>query len=488
MANLFISFLGTSDYKVCRYYFDNNKNDYCDTKFIQEALISKYCKYLNEENDRIYIFVTKKAEEKNWNELEYALRSIDNLNCKIIKRNIPNGNNEADLWEIFNIVNNEIIDNDEIYLDITHAFRFIPMISCYLLNFAKIQKNITIKHINYGSIESLLPNIHSGLISDLEKDIPNIEDRLAPVYELSLLDSLFDWSTSLDGFIKYGNATKIKDTIQKNNLKFSPLNLFSANNSSKKGDCMEDCLRNLISKISDYLDVFTKAVYISDVQKALLYIRNIKKALDDLKNDTNLSSESLVSIRNDNPQIELTLDTLHGLRKEFKDISYDNDIMDSFKISAWCLNHEMYQPSITILYESTITYFLNLLTNILPQDVNNKNYLKKREFVSSLLNVTSNNENLRGYDYISKAQQEMLQNYIRNNKLVLCNLYKFVGHVRHCVNHAKTSSSEYYRITIKDTIGYLNKLKNKDYPLNMDIFELYKELIKYVFCEIGLEY
>ena len=82
----------------------------------------------------------------------------------------------------------------------------------------------------------------------------------------------------------------------------------------------------------------------------------------------------------------------------------------------------------------------------------------------------------------------MLQNYIRNNKLVLCNLYKFVGRVRHCVNHAKTSSSEYYRITIKDTIGYLNKLKNKDYPLNMDIFELYKELIKYVFCEIGLEY
>jgi len=49
--------------------------------------------------------------------------------------------------EIFTSVYSEIEFNDEIYVDVTHSLRNIPIIFMSVLNYAKVTKNCTIKGI-----------------------------------------------------------------------------------------------------------------------------------------------------------------------------------------------------------------------------------------------------------------------------------------------------------------------------------------------------
>ena len=61
---VFISFLGTSDYKECTYFKESFSYK---SRFIQEATL-QYLASLEEwtEQDQILILLTKEAEKKNW--------------------------------------------------------------------------------------------------------------------------------------------------------------------------------------------------------------------------------------------------------------------------------------------------------------------------------------------------------------------------------------------------------------------------------------
>ena len=139
MANVFISFLGTSNYKVCRYYHDNKPENFCQTNFVQRALVEWFCKNWGEE-DKIFIFVTELAQKTNQELLSAALGELKLPNKILEFVKIPDGKNKHELWQIFNKVNEKLREGDHIYFDVTHAFRFIPMLACYLLNFANILK------------------------------------------------------------------------------------------------------------------------------------------------------------------------------------------------------------------------------------------------------------------------------------------------------------------------------------------------------------
>ena len=72
MARKFISMLGTSNYRSCVY---SNGNEKVETRFIQKALTDIYMKDIKPE-DKIVIFLTKLAREKNWEDSESSLDGI----------------------------------------------------------------------------------------------------------------------------------------------------------------------------------------------------------------------------------------------------------------------------------------------------------------------------------------------------------------------------------------------------------------------------
>lgn len=152
MAKILMSFLGTGDYKFCNYYIENEKVE--NVRFVQEALVKIFCNHWDSK-DKIIIFTTKEAFERNWlnrdpiEGLDKRLNAI-NLQTKHLNINIPSGSSSGispeqiskEIWDLFEIVFNSIEDDCELIMDITHAFRYIPMLGIILIDYARLLKNV----------------------------------------------------------------------------------------------------------------------------------------------------------------------------------------------------------------------------------------------------------------------------------------------------------------------------------------------------------
>lgn len=196
LARKFLAFLGTTDYKECIYEYDQGEKLCCFTKYTQEAILSIMCKDWTRE-DTAVIFLTDQAEKENWYNEEKEDRRLktilEQFNITIKTVRIPEGKKKEEIWEIFDNVIKEIDYKDEIIFDITHAFRSLPMLASVILNYAKVLKNAKILGIYYGAYEA--------------KDKNNI----APIFDLTPLSDILDWSQAVNVFLKYGISGPFKE-------------------------------------------------------------------------------------------------------------------------------------------------------------------------------------------------------------------------------------------------------------------------------------
>lgn len=92
---------------------------------------------------------------------------------------------------------------DEIIVDITHAFRSLPMLLMntliYLQNVSK--KRIAISHIYYGMLEC------------------TAELGFTPVVDIKKVMEVNDWISGAYSFMEYGNAYKIADLLEQDGMK-----------------------------------------------------------------------------------------------------------------------------------------------------------------------------------------------------------------------------------------------------------------------------
>jgi len=180
MAKKLLSFLGTNYYIRTIYTIgDREANPH---RFVQAALGELICKNWNKE-DSIHIFLTEEAKKNNWNdppdnslqiqrnqEYDFENESYESLKKilhnltfpfdknSIIPVNVPEGFREEEIWEIFNKIVMQIKDGDEIYFDMTHSFRYLPMLAIIALNYISvIRQDIKIGGIYYGAFEALGP-------------------------------------------------------------------------------------------------------------------------------------------------------------------------------------------------------------------------------------------------------------------------------------------------------------------------------------------
>jgi len=149
----FISVLGNRPYEECSYYMDHQDNKAKESHYVQYSILELLQKQ-GVVPDKIIVLTTQEAYENNWIKNikannDSGLESILKEFCQSSgaeARNImiPAGKNEEELWEMFNVVLNCIDEGDEIILDITHSFRYIPMLTFIVLIYARIVKKCTI--------------------------------------------------------------------------------------------------------------------------------------------------------------------------------------------------------------------------------------------------------------------------------------------------------------------------------------------------------
>lgn len=344
---IFLSFLGTNNYIACK-YVSSTLGESKVVQFVQEAICQLACSDFTL-NDVVYIFLTKDAEEKNWRRLNEIFQSSD-LTIEPVK-DIPEGYEERDIWKIFEKVFEQIQNNDEVILDITHGFRSLPMLTMVLLSYAKSLKNISVKAIYYGAFEALGPAFN------METLIPNPEDRKAPLLDLKSFSTLQDWTFGAESFKQTGNPKSIV-CLTNENIK-PALILYGGKND----------IVNSIRKLVTSIERGEKEI-VTNRGKLISESVNFKRAQNELNKLT--STNEVFS------PLKPLLKTISNKIKDFGVVGKNN-----WEASVeWCIKHGLEQQGITQLQEGIIGFVCK------RNDLDPMN-LKNRELTSQALNIFS---------------------------------------------------------------------------------------------------
>ena len=416
---VFISILGTGYYLETKYHFGSKPNsNEKSTRFIQENTITEYCKDWGE-NDKILIFLTKEAREKNWIKkaqeehpngsyigLSKVLSDL-NLKAKIKDIDIEDGFSEEEIWKIFDTVYKQLEFEDEVYFDITHAFRYLPMLSMVLINYAKFLHNIKIKAITYGAFEKLGPAYKV-------KDLP-LDKRFAPILDLLSFSKLQDWTSGANEFINFGNAEKIKKLLNENK-EFSQHKTNSLHERS----------------FQEILDKATKMIY--SVRGFSIYQGEI---FDELNSATQNMKFEL------HPFIHI----FDKVKNELNKFSSKDKIQNGFLAIEWCIRNNLIQQGLTLLEENIITAVLLELGYKKKKDLLNS---YKRERIASAFFIKKNNIQEKdwkgGMKDIEKGHKILKSNLISR----LSDVFDDIREVRNDINHAGWRSQPMLSNEFKD--------------------------------------
>lgn len=176
-----MSFVGTGTYKEATYFFGDRE---CRTSLFPEAVYEIF------RPDELTVFLTLAAEKKHMPELDKRLAG---KNWHPVR--IPEGKNEDEIWEIFEIITQNVDEGDELIFDITHAFRSIPLLAMISIVYLRSARNIRLESVVYGAFEAT-------------------ENDRTPVFDLTPFMTLLDWTNATEMFIRTGHGHEIANLLR----------------------------------------------------------------------------------------------------------------------------------------------------------------------------------------------------------------------------------------------------------------------------------
>jgi CRISPR-associated Csx2 family protein len=323
MSRIFLSTLGTGNYVKCHYLIGHNFTSKPVT-YVQEAIIDYLCPEWTEQ-DRIVIICTEEARKKHWREGEQSylhdLLRKRGYRSPVSALDIPTGKSEQEIMEIFSRVIDVFQDGDEVFLDITHSFRSIPLLMIVILNYAKVVKNTTVSQIFYGALEAI------GTPQEVSS-LPE-EQRKVPVFDLTAYDSLLEWARAVDVFRRAGYAGDLSRLINKNlGLLFKDKPKSDQRSHLEKFSRLKNALENLSNNLTA-----ARGPYLEDFQP-------ISDVIDQI--------EKLNIIPPLTPLFDMLKDSIRGFEAE--------DFMErTFHAARWCLEHFMIPQAYVFIREGIIT-------------------------------------------------------------------------------------------------------------------------------------
>lgn len=330
MSKKFIAFLGTNNYAEVHYIHNDMDMEGYTSKFIQEVLVKTVCKDWNN-FDKAVIFITEEAKKLNWyNEKDKNRRLkvlLENTQLDSEDVLIPSGKDEREIWEIFHIVTSDIEEGDKIVLDITHAFRYIPMLATIILDYTKAVKNIEILGIYYGAWDMRNQSV-----------TPNI----APIFNLTPLMVVQEWSQAVNTFIKYGNSGHLKK-ISRTGLKPKLSQENWARETNKFINRVNDFAMNI--NICRGQMVQERRANQKSIQ---LSTKEIRKSLSDVKKlDTDFQLKPLIPL-------------ISKIEESVESFDENSTLNTGLATIEWCIKNHLIQQAYTALEETLKTYVCEL--------------------------------------------------------------------------------------------------------------------------------
>lgn len=325
---VFLSVLGVAFYETCRYRKDDFTGS--ETLFVQKSLLE----YLQQqenwggENDLVLMLLTDLARKNNWDknlktrfcaklQKEVAYQGLEkillDMNLSYRDIAIPDGKDSEQMWEIFEVIFDELQDGDELYLDITNSFRYLPMLLVVLVNYAKLLKNVKVKAIFYGNYEAR-----------------DKESNIAPIMDLLPLSVLQDWTLAASDYLRYGQVEKLFE------LSESSLLPILRNTETRTKDAEK--LRSFVKTLKEMVEERTTCR-----GYAIVGSKNVRK----LKcTASEIQKVTIVQLR---PIFE-------KIKQSLNDFDAKENVLNCIKAAKWCCANKLYQQATTMLEEGLGTF------------------------------------------------------------------------------------------------------------------------------------
>lgn len=175
----------------------------------------------------VKVLVTALAEERNGELLRDLLPHHTPLP-------IENGDNDVHNWRMFNAVAGAIPEGAEVYFDITHGFRSLPVVTLLALSYLRVVKRVKLRGVLYGAWEPGRP-----------------ADEVTPVFDLTPFVELLDWAQAAGRFQDTGDASLFKPLLEMKraadyNAVSRQLEVLSLNLAGNRGPCIPDEAHKLL--------------------------------------------------------------------------------------------------------------------------------------------------------------------------------------------------------------------------------------------------
>lgn len=351
----FIAVLGTGCYQPCTYYYGDQEYG---TKFVQEAVLMLACGELCP-GDRITVCLTEGARSRNWEDridtqreieagrdregeiyrgfrptLEACLKDMPGV--KIEEKSIATGKNNREMAGMFSDIYETIGEDEEIYFDITHGLRNIPMLVMTILEYARVTKRISIGGIYYGAFE-------------VSESVPGSQEKRVPVFDLTFYHTILNWTNAANSFIQYGHANEIRDLADE---KFGIMSREYKGKKGKKGNFKDltGNLNNVANRLLDFsLSLETGRGNTDDSD-------NVKKCYERYVSEQKTASGNLIEeyypFRELLEQIERKMGGFKGAETNFE---------VGMAAVDWCIDNHMTQQGYTALDETVKTFLCEKL-------------------------------------------------------------------------------------------------------------------------------
>ena len=425
---VFISVLGASFYEKSRYGKSEAGFVSNETRFVQQDTLEYLGAKEWNENDVAYILLTDRAKTENWNKtitkrkhhergeedyvgLEKVIEDM-NLPFLTVPLSIKDGNNEDEMWSIFQQLYENLQEGDQLYFDLTHSFRYISMLVLVLGNYAKFLKHTTVCSITYGNYE----------VGRLR------EDKISPIIDLLPLTMLQDWTFAAADLIRNGNIQRLQELTKVNAL---PPMLRAKGKKNIERNIVEQPLSRYVKALQDMLTDMTLCL-----GPHILNGQSVNAINDQYDIVVNHYSDLVAPICP-------IIDTIQYTFKTFKRTNELDpiEIQNGYEAAQWCYEHQLYQQAFTILDENITTQFCLLL------ETNTTKY-EERKASNALLRRGNYQEDDWKSDKITdnvrgKVQKNLLEKKsVANCILAYKDLARWIHQKRNTYNHASMTNEK----------------------------------------------
>ncbi|WP_457621969.1 TIGR02221 family CRISPR-associated protein [Persephonella sp.] len=280
--------------------FDYFETEYQFEDIVKKSKLSSSIIIEKIRPDKVYVLGTS---ESLWNLADRFIGEYE----KVL---IPFGTNHEEFWQMFETLANLDVEGKEVYMDVTHGFRSIPLFVSTVMNFFEKVKDAKVKGVYYGMFEA-------------KGDVKPIVDLL-PILEIN------KWIEGYTIFKEFGDSRKIS-YLTSEKIKELPLE------ERKKLSRLNSLSKTLEKSSKAFgftaLDFYIKSL--SDITSISQNINNVPanlKALEFLTED-----------------IEKVSEVFTNINKEWE---------KQLKLAEIYFEKNRFSQSLTALRESVLTFIL----------------------------------------------------------------------------------------------------------------------------------